>query len=189
MATASLPIEMSARGRSRPVRRVKPPDWRTTPGTFTAAAVAILAIARSLMTKEPRRPGSSAALGSDGSATATASEDRAEVEMSVAVCSDRHTGGAEQDCEDETAEPTHDSGECEEQTDQQSDVWCCSCQFPSRMFGAMSVTVAGSVTAFSESTGRYPAVDRSPTVTFTGTSTNLATTARTRSATLRTSAG
>ena len=39
----------------------------------------------------------------------------------------------------------------------------------------MSVTVAGSVTAFSESTGRYPAVDRSPTVTFTGTSTNLAT--------------
>jgi hypothetical protein len=86
------------------------------------------------MTSTPRRPGSTSGStgpgfdvpGVDGvgvvdSATATASEDCAEVEVAVAVGADRHTGCAEENREEESAESAQNSGEGEEQTDQQAD--------------------------------------------------------------------
>lgn len=55
------------------------------------------------------------------SATATASEDGAEVEVTVAVRADRHAGRSEEDGKKESAESAQNAGEGEEQTDQQAD--------------------------------------------------------------------
>src|SRR5574340_299226 len=147
--------------------RMSPPDCRITPGTPSAAAVAILAITRSLMTSWPRDPASSTTAGPASfvtagpasSATAPAPQQRTEIEVAVAMRSDRHAEATEQDGEHDATEAPEYAGEGEEESGDQSHDGVVHCVRPTSS-----------------------AVSKSSMVMCTGTPTIGATAARTRSA-------